>query len=245
MLTTPLVIVCVELYSRAAAVSAIRSPELQSPTAYGPAQRFGRSPTRLAPVTTSRLPSCVTSTSTGDHAVGMKPITRRRATLITASAFSPASATYSRLPSGLTVIPSGIAPSRAPDASETSIVATTASLRVSITDTVFEFAVYTSSCRGLAAIADGWSACSGLVADDSGIWRIAVSVAVSTTETARPSHWVTYAFLPPRSNVTPNGCAAAPRSITDVTAFVAGSITVTVRPGGLLAPARAPRLFAT
>src|SRR5829696_173213 len=94
-------------------------------------------------------------------------------------------------------------------------------------------------------MAEGWSACSGLVEGESEIWRTVASLAVSITDTDRPNHWVTYALRPRRSNVTPNGCAAAPRSITDVTAFVAGSITVTVRPGGLVAPARPFRLLAT
>ena len=97
----------------------------------------------------------------------------------------------------------------------------------------------------MAAIAEGWSAWSGSVAGESVICRSVVSFAVSITETERPSHCVTYALRPCRSNATPNGWAATPRSITDVTPFVAGSITVTVRPGGLVAPARPARLLAT
>ena len=52
-------------------------------------------------------------------------------------------------------------------------------------------------------------------------------------------------MAPVRSKVTPSGCAAMPRSITFVTALVAGSITVTVWPGGFVSPARPERLFAT
>src|SRR5215213_4213114 len=111
--------------------------------------------------------------------------------------------------------------------------------RVARTDTVslLPFAVYTSSRRGFAAIAFGWSPVSGLVAADSDSCRTAAWRAVSITVTDRPSQLVTYALWPVRSKATPYGCWAVPRSITAVTPFVAGSITVTVRPGGLVVPA--------
>src|SRR5215210_172461 len=77
--------------SRILAEEYARSPVVQSPTAYGPAQRRGR-PAAFAVVIASREPLGVTSTSVGFQAVGMNPIFRRRLRSMTAIAFSPPSA---------------------------------------------------------------------------------------------------------------------------------------------------------
>jgi hypothetical protein len=94
-------------------------------------------------VITSRRPSGVTSTSAGYHEVGMKPCTTRVARSTTAIASSPASATYNLAPSGETAKPSGMAPFGPPGTSPTGIVAATAPVRESSTETVSEFALAT------------------------------------------------------------------------------------------------------
>ena len=75
-------------------------------------------------------------TSAGYQAVGMNPRTWRVWRSTTATAFSPASATYSVPPSGLTASPSGIDPFGAPGTRATSMVATSRSRRESRTLTV-------------------------------------------------------------------------------------------------------------
>ena len=87
----------------------------------------------------------------------MKPRERRVRVSITCTAFSPPSATYSVVPSGLTARPSGVAPTGWPLESPTGMVAASWSRRLSITDTVslFALATYTWSRAGLAAIASG------------------------------------------------------------------------------------------
>jgi hypothetical protein len=100
----------------------------------------------------------------------------------------------------------------------------------------------------LAAIALGWSACSGSSGGESWTSPIAFSVAVSMTVTDRPCQFVTNARSPVRSNVTPSGCSRLPRSIEPTTVPSGpdvGSMTVTVPPGGLVAPAGAERLLTT
>jgi hypothetical protein len=181
----------------------------------------------------------------------MKPIVRRPATSTTATAFSPASATYSLLPSGLTPSPSGIEPFGPKGTSPTPIVATRRSVRVSRTETVslFAFAVYTSSRTGFAAIALGWSAWNGFASGESTISPTFCCAAVSITATERPAHWVTYALVPWRLNATPSGSRAAPRSMVAATTPAAGSITFTLWPGGSsyepVVKGGAPRLSAT
>jgi hypothetical protein len=101
-----------------------------------------------------------------------------------------------------------MAPSAPAGTSDTSIVAASRSVRVSITETVslFAFAVCTSSWCGFAVMALGWSASGGFVAGDSSMSATFVWLAVSVTVTEWPSHqFVTYAFVPVRSNVTPIG----------------------------------------
>ena len=57
-------------------------------------------------------------------------------------------------------------------------------------------------------------------------------VAVSMTDTERPTQFVTYAFVPSLLNATSIGSSGLPKSIFRVIFPVAGSITMTVWPGG-------------
>src|SRR3954452_19680262 len=106
-----------------------------------PPHGLGPAPEALALVTTRRLPSGVTDTAVGYQAVGMKPMTSRASTSTTAIAFSPANATYSAWPSGLTPRPIGLEPFGPLGTSVTSTVAATLSVVVSITETVSELAL--------------------------------------------------------------------------------------------------------
>src|SRR3954465_8731788 len=173
--------------------------------------RFGPAPESLVFVITSRPPSGVTSTSAGYHELGMNPRTVRVARSTTATAFSPASVTYSVPPSGATARPTGLAPFGPPGTSPTAIVSSTAPLRESTTETVSEFALatYASSRAGLATTALGWSARSG--SGESVTGAEAISVSVSITETLRPIQLVTIAVRPSgRHARTPPRAAGRP-----------------------------------